>query len=96
MAKTQAEIQRPIANFSPSLWGDQFIKDDSGAKAAEKHCKAVEELKKEVMNMITAAESNLVEAMNHIDTLERLGISYHFEKEIDQKLNHFFNLNTDY
>ncbi|KAL1548356.1 (-)-5-epieremophilene synthase stps2 [Salvia divinorum] len=96
MAQPQAEIQRPVANFSPSLWGDQFINQDSGAKAAEKHSNAVEECKKEVLDMMTAAGNNLVEAMNLIDTLERLGISYHFEPEIEETLQHFFNLNTDY
>ncbi|XP_042047795.1 (-)-5-epieremophilene synthase STPS3-like [Salvia splendens] len=98
MAAPQAEIQRPVANFSPSLWGDQFITNDSGAKAAEpeQHSKAVQVLKTQVLDMISAAENNLVEAMNLIDTLERLGISYHFEREIEETLQHFFNLNTDY
>ncbi|KAG6431264.1 hypothetical protein SASPL_109342 [Salvia splendens] len=94
--QSQAEIQRPVANFSPSLWGDQFIKHGSIAKAAQKHSNAVEECKNEVMDMISAAENNLVDTMKLIDTLERLGISYHFEEEIEEKLQHFFNLNTDY
>ncbi|KAG6428203.1 hypothetical protein SASPL_112454 [Salvia splendens] len=93
---SQAEIQRPVANFSPSLWGDQFIKHGSAAQAAQKHSNAVEVCKKEVLDMMAASENNLVEAMNLIDTLERLGISYHFENEIEDKLHHFFNLNTDY
>ncbi|KAG6431275.1 hypothetical protein SASPL_109353 [Salvia splendens] len=96
MSQTQAEIQRPLANFSPSLWGDQFINQDSGANAAENHSNAVEDCKNEVLDMISAAGNNLVEAMNLIDTLERLGISYHFEREIEETLQHFFNLNTDY
>ncbi|CAA2989934.1 vetispiradiene synthase 2-like [Olea europaea subsp. europaea] len=38
----------------------------------------------------------IVETMNLINTLERLGISYHFEDEIEELLEHSFNLNLDY
>ncbi|KAH6755661.1 hypothetical protein C2S53_010525 [Perilla frutescens var. hirtella] len=94
-----AEIQRPIiANFSPSMWGDQFLKLNSEAQVEEKekYSKIVEVLKKEVRRMITARETKMVDTMNLIDTVERLGVSYHFQNEIEDKLQQFFDLNTDY
>ncbi|KAL2242564.1 vetispiradiene synthase 3 [Sesamum indicum] len=90
------EIVRPVANFSPSLWGDQFIKYTSDTQVKEEYSKAIEVLKNEVRSMLTAAGSEMVESMNLIDTIERLGISYHFESEIEDKLERFFSLNTNY
>ncbi|KAK4482528.1 hypothetical protein RD792_009687 [Penstemon davidsonii] len=91
----EKEIARPEANFSPSLWGDQFINYTFDTQEAEKYTKEIDVLKDEVKSML---ETKMVqaEAMNLIDTLERLGISYHFENEIEEKLQQFFNLNTDY
>lgn len=100
MAETKAQIQRPFANFSPSLWGDQFIKhsSNSDAQVAENLSKIVEELKNEVRGMIAApAGIKLVDTMGLIDTLERLGVSYHFKNEIEEILQQLFNLKkTDY
>ncbi|KAL3838505.1 hypothetical protein ACJIZ3_023096 [Penstemon smallii] len=98
MASTIAvnETVRPIVNFSPSIWGDQFISYSFDTQEAQKYCKEIEVFKDEVKGMLTSCGSNMVEAMNFIDTLERLGVSYHFENEIEEKLEQFFNLNTDY
>lgn len=92
----ETEIVRPVANFSPSLWGEQFIKFSFDTKLAEKYAKEIEGLKNEVRSMLTVQGKDMVETMNLIDTLERLGVSYHFEEEIDELLERFFNLNTNY
>ncbi|KAK6122845.1 hypothetical protein DH2020_043426 [Rehmannia glutinosa] len=46
--------------------------------------------------MLTATATNIVDALNLIDILERLGVSYHLENEIEKKLEQLFNLNTNY
>lgn len=91
----EADIHRPVANFSPSLWGDQFIKISSGDHQVddEEKSKTVEVLKTEVRGMLTG---KMADTMSLIDTLERLGVSYHFEAEIEEKLKQYFDLNTDY
>ncbi|XP_047973006.1 germacrene A synthase-like [Salvia hispanica] len=89
-------VHRPESNFAPSLWGDQFINHFSDSKVIEKYSKAVEVLKNDVRSMITATETKMIDTMNLIDTLERLGVSYHFEHEIEEKLQQFFHLNTNY
>ncbi|KAI3469925.1 hypothetical protein Pfo_026588 [Paulownia fortunei] len=90
------ETLRPVANFSPSLWGDQFIKHNFDPKVMEKYSETIEVLKNEVRSTLTSPGSKMVDTMNLIEKLERLGLSYHFENEIEEKLEQFFNLNTNY
>ncbi|KAH6816676.1 hypothetical protein C2S51_021496 [Perilla frutescens var. frutescens] len=96
MAPKQAENHRPVADFSPSLWGDQFIKHDSCPQVEKKYSNTVDVLKKEVKGMITAPGTKMVDTMELIDTIERLGVSYHFQDEIEHKLQQFFYLKPDY
>ncbi|CAA3027396.1 vetispiradiene synthase 2-like [Olea europaea subsp. europaea] len=63
---------------------------------AEKYAKEIEGLKNQVRGMLTTPGKDMVEKMNLIDTLERLGVSYHFEDEIEELLERFFNLNLNY
>ncbi|KAL2466319.1 Alpha-humulene/(-)-(E)-beta-caryophyllene synthase [Abeliophyllum distichum] len=90
------EIVRPVANFSPSLWGEQFINFALDTELADKYDKEIEGFKSEVRSMITAPGNEMEKTMNLIETLERLGISYHFADEIEELLERFFNLNTNY
>ncbi|CAA3011504.1 vetispiradiene synthase 2-like [Olea europaea subsp. europaea] len=90
------EIVRPVANFSPSLWGEQFINFSFHTELAEKYANEIEGFKNEVRSMLTAPGKDKVETMNLIDTIERLGVSYHFENEIEELLERFFNLNSNY
>ncbi|KAL2466317.1 Terpenoid synthase 17 [Abeliophyllum distichum] len=90
------EILRPVANFSPSLWGEQFINFSFDTELADKYDKEIEGFKSEVRSMITTPGNEMVKSMNLIETLEHLGISYHFANEIEELLERFFNLNTNY
>ncbi|KAI3454012.1 hypothetical protein Pfo_010675 [Paulownia fortunei] len=87
----QQEIIRPVANFSPSLWGDLFSSCCVDIQLSEFCTKEIDVLKEKVRSMIVADEKKLKEKLILIDTIERLGLSYHFEKEIQGQLQLLFN-----
>ncbi|KAK9674006.1 hypothetical protein RND81_12G204700 [Saponaria officinalis] len=83
-------ISRPIANFEPCHWGDHFLNttlldEETILQIEEK----VDELKVRVGELVGAV-TEPQEQLELIDTLERLGVSYHFEKEIDDILETAF------
>lgn len=47
-----------------------------------------EELKGEVKKMILAAANDPQQQLNLIDDIQRLGVAYHFQQEIDTALQH--------
>ncbi|TXG67921.1 hypothetical protein EZV62_009196 [Acer yangbiense] len=53
--------------------------------------KRMEEQKDEVKEMLIAAANDPVEKVKLIDSLCRLGVSYHFQAEIEVQLNHIFD-----
>ncbi|PHT24978.1 Vetispiradiene synthase 1 [Capsicum baccatum] len=83
---------RPEANFSPSLWGNIFSCSTMNNQILEKTIEEIETLKEEVKHMIISTTTNDIEEKIHlIDTLERLGIYYHFKKEIEDQLSRMFD-----
>lgn len=61
----------------------------------EKYSKEVEVLKEEVKDMLIAV-GEPAEKMVLIDKLERLGVSYLFDKEIEELLEHMFSNFEEY
>ncbi|XP_075080927.1 5-epi-aristolochene synthase-like isoform X1 [Nicotiana tabacum] len=91
----EEDIVRPVADFSPSLWGDQFLSFSIDNQVAEKYAKEIEAPKEQTRNMLLATGMKLADTLNLIDIIERLGISYHFEKEIDEILDQIYNQNSN-
>ncbi|MCD9646207.1 hypothetical protein HAX54_035884 [Datura stramonium] len=46
--------------------------------------------------MLLATGRKLAETLNLIDVIERLGIAYHFEKEIDEIVEQIYNENSNF
>ncbi|VVA40126.1 PREDICTED: (-)-germacrene D synthase [Prunus dulcis] len=83
------EIVRRTANFHPSIWGDQFINyDDSQDMITHAHKQGqVDELKEVVRREVfTTSSGDLSHQLKLIDAIQRLGVAYHFETEIEEAL----------
>ena len=50
----------------------------------------IEKLKEEIRMMVTASMENPLANLNLVDSIQRLGVSYHFEDEIEQFLEHIY------
>ncbi|XVE50494.1 hypothetical protein DITRI_Ditri01bG0167000 [Diplodiscus trichospermus] len=85
---------RPKADFHPGIWGDMFLNcpdKDIDATTEKKY----EELKEEVRKMIVAPVENCNQKLMLIDAVQRLGVSYHFEKEIADALEAIYHDSND-
>ncbi|KAL6130118.1 hypothetical protein ACLB2K_068499 [Fragaria x ananassa] len=79
-------ITRRVANFSPSVWGDHFLSYSSMEAADGKSKKHVHDLKEELKRMILAPAERPSQKLHFINNIQRLGVSYHFQNEIDKIL----------
>ncbi|KAL6315912.1 hypothetical protein AAG906_013260 [Vitis piasezkii] len=96
-ASSLAQIPKPknraMANYHPNIWGGQFITytpEDKVTRACKEE--QIVDLKKEVKRKLTAATvANPSQLLNFIDAVQRLGVAYHFEQEIEEVLQHICN-----
>ncbi|KAM4092723.1 hypothetical protein ACB094_06G061700 [Castanea mollissima] len=87
----KSEVVRRTANFHPSIWGDCFINNMSEDKDIHlRKVSEVEELKDEVRNELFDSMGHLSQQLSLIDALQRLGVAYHFEREIQEALEHIY------
>lgn len=84
------DTNRSLANFKPSFWGDIFLscpEMDLDAKTQLEY----EELKQGVRRMVATTTDKPSQMLHLIDTVQRLGVAYHFEKEIGEALNDIYH-----
>ncbi|KAK1373806.1 Valerianol synthase TPS8 [Heracleum sosnowskyi] len=87
---------RPLAGFCPSLWGKRFSTFTTDEELKDKYSKEIELLKEEVSTMLVAAPGTKPEEqLKLINTIERLGLSYHFRNQIEHQLEIMFQADDD-
>ncbi|KAK9155954.1 hypothetical protein Sjap_003434 [Stephania japonica] len=91
---SRAEIERRSANFHPTVWGDYFLNYKCHHVAIRACADEIKKLKEEVRGILKEAQNEPSEQLTLIDSLQRLGISYHFEIEIEEALKQVHNHET--
>ncbi|KAJ0588395.1 putative (-)-beta-caryophyllene synthase [Helianthus annuus] len=98
MSFKQEEVIRPNANFHPGRWGDQFlVYEEHDVKQAEVE-QIVKDMKEAVRkDMLSSLEVPTEHAnlLKLIDVIQRLGIAYHFEEEIEQAMQRIYDAYGD-
>ncbi|KAG4177238.1 hypothetical protein ERO13_A11G285700v2 [Gossypium hirsutum] len=77
---------RHLSKFKPSFWGDIFLSSPSQMQMDAGTQQEYEELKQEVRRMLVANMDKSSQKLHIIDAVQRLGVPYHFEKEIEEAL----------
>ncbi|KAJ4723532.1 Terpene synthase [Melia azedarach] len=92
----QQKANRRSANFHPTLWGDHFLAYANESVTTDPTTQEqYEELKQYVGRLITANTDQQVKKLQLIDTVQRLGVAYLFEKEIEDELEKMHNNHLD-
>ncbi|KAJ7981642.1 Terpene synthase [Quillaja saponaria] len=87
-----AEIARPLADFSSSVWGFHFLSYDSDFMGRKnKVQQQLQDLREEVKTLLLATVENPRQKLELIDAIQHLGVSYHFETEIKNILQEMHN-----
>ncbi|KAK9151983.1 hypothetical protein Syun_010292 [Stephania yunnanensis] len=88
---TADDIVRKSANFHPSVWGDYFLNCTNDDVALRTYAEEVEKLKEEVKKTLKETKNEPLTQMNLIDTLQHLGLEYHFELEIEEAIKELYH-----
>ncbi|KAL6316967.1 hypothetical protein AAG906_024505 [Vitis piasezkii] len=83
---------RPVVKYHPSIWGDQFMSytpEDEVTRACKE--KQLEDLKEEIGRKLMNTAGNTSQKLKFIDAVQRLGVAYHFEREIEEVLQHIYD-----
>ncbi|KAL2331543.1 hypothetical protein Fmac_019124 [Flemingia macrophylla] len=90
------DISRPYADFPPNIWKDFFLQYDSESLEIGNNTKQQAQILKEEVEKMFQSSTNqsIMQKLSFIDLLQRFGISYHFEQEINQTLEQIYKTFT--
>ncbi|WMV34384.1 hypothetical protein MTR67_027769 [Solanum verrucosum] len=80
---------RPLANYHPTVWGYHFLSYTPEITNQEKV--EVDEYKETTRKMLVEAPEGSEQKLVLIDTMQRLGVAYHFDNEIETSIQNIFD-----
>ncbi|XP_075488638.1 terpene synthase 10-like isoform X1 [Primulina tabacum] len=86
----EALLNRRSANYKPPIWDFDFIQSLSSEYADEKYATRSCELKEQVKIMLEGQDLLAIDQLEVIDDLQKMGICYHFEEEIEKILTSIY------
>ncbi|CAO2164463.1 unnamed protein product [Urochloa humidicola] len=85
--------------YTPSPWGDFFLTHQrctpSELLSMKEKAREKEEEVRGILLAATATPDNLVRKLDLVDALQRLGVDYHYKKEIDELLRAVYDDKED-
>ncbi|XP_048446960.1 (E,E)-alpha-farnesene synthase-like isoform X3 [Pyrus x bretschneideri] len=88
--------QRRSANYKPNIWKNDFLDQSLISKYdGDEYRKLSEKLIEEVKIYISAETKDLVAKLELIDSVRKLGLANHFEKEIKEALDSIAAIESD-
>ncbi|KAL2328319.1 hypothetical protein Fmac_021746 [Flemingia macrophylla] len=82
-----AVSERKSAHYQPNLWNYDFLQSLKHDYADIRYEERARKLQEEVRRMIKDENTDVMVKLELIDDVKRLGIGYHFDKEIDEALH---------
>ncbi|KAI8558345.1 hypothetical protein RHMOL_Rhmol04G0084400 [Rhododendron molle] len=79
---SQQTSQRRSANYQPTAWDSNIIKSLKNHDVDEIQKQRAKKLKEDVRALIGDTDANSLTILELIDDIQRLGLSYHFDKDI--------------
>nr|WBW04459.1 terpene synthase [Ficus pandurata] len=98
LTEATSKTNRRTAEFHPTIWGEYFLKyttSESEQVDVNTEQEEVQKMKDQVKRMFAVAATNPSETLELIDTIQRLGLDYHFENEISEKLREMKKISAD-
>ncbi|KAF3453552.1 hypothetical protein FNV43_RR03992 [Rhamnella rubrinervis] len=95
-AHASGAVNRRSADYRPSIWGDHFLSYTPNSMEMDNKIAEVRELKDQVKKMLEAPVTNPSEKLELVNAIQRLGVAYHFENEIEAILHQVMRNTLDH
>nr|QBM78973.1 beta-cadinene synthase [Petunia x hybrida] len=89
---SQPVCSRPLANFHSTVWGYYFLSyTPEFTEVSIQEKVELEELNEKVRKRLVETPETSTQKLVLIDAIQRLGVAYHFDNEIEESIQHIFD-----